>query len=307
MKLHLSPARHRPPRALPTHNREGSWDRGQVMRVAVLHTGALHESTIGYAQKGVCAARRLAYEWTSGDLVSVAVFWAPKPHGFQSGCARFDSVRVLQWNASTASSATTAGHQREAWRALRVAIDAALDLRANWMFRVRFDAHVSAWNVPLPADALWEPDCIYGFKQSWGCGLPTTLCSSRPARAACSSIGDYRICSTSGDSPTPRGWPGCDSAGSAWTSGCSSPSAPCSARTKARSACAGGRRRRLCAPAPTEARRNRHATTTHPYGSTSGRSMRHGTPMPRRHSRGWRDEVSTRAEAIARVAKAARQ
>jgi len=152
------------------------------MRVAVLHTGALHESTIGYAQKGVCAARRLAYEWTSGDLVSVAVFWAPKPHGFQSRCARFDSVHVLQWNASTASSATTAGHQREALRALRVAVDAALNLRANWMFRVRVDAHVSAWNVPLPADALWEPDCIYGFKQSWG--WPSDNALLFPARAA---------------------------------------------------------------------------------------------------------------------------
>jgi hypothetical protein len=138
------------------------------MRVAVLHTGALHESTLGYAQGAVCAARRLAHQWARGDLVSVAVVWAPKPHGLQSGCARFDRVRVLQWNASAASSATTAGHQREAWRALRVAIDAALELRAEWMFRVRFDAHVSVWNVPLPADALWAPDCIYGFKQSWG-------------------------------------------------------------------------------------------------------------------------------------------
>ena len=138
------------------------------MRVAVLHTGALHESTIGYAERAVCAARRLAYEWTSGDLVSVAVFWAPKPQGLQSGCARIDSVRVLQWNASAASSTTTAGHQRQALRALQVAIDAALELRAKWMFRVRFDAHVSVWNVPLPANALWVPDCISGFKQSWG-------------------------------------------------------------------------------------------------------------------------------------------
>ena len=135
---------------------------------AGMHTGALHESTIGYAQAAVCAARRLADEWASGNLVSVAVFWAPKPHGLRIRCARFDSVRVLQWNASVAGSTTAARHLREAWRALRVAVDAALELRANWMFRVRIDAHVSVWKVPLPAETRWAPDCIYGFKQNWG-------------------------------------------------------------------------------------------------------------------------------------------
>lgn len=138
------------------------------MRVAVLHTGALHERTIGYAQRAVCAARRFADAWSSGNLVSVAVYWAPAPRGFESGCARFDSVHVLQWNASVAGSTTTARHQREAWRALRVAIDVALALRADWMFRVRFDAHVHEWKVPLPAEAHWTPRCIYAFKQSWG-------------------------------------------------------------------------------------------------------------------------------------------
>ena len=148
------------------------------MRIATLHTGALHESTLAYAIRSVCAARALARSWAA-DVVSVVVYWNVGPALPAGWCADFDHAQTLPWNAAAPGATVTDRHQRNAWTALRRAVDAGLGLGAAWMFRVRFDAHVEAF--PVAPTAHWSADCLYTFRQAWG--LPSDNVDLFPARA----------------------------------------------------------------------------------------------------------------------------
>ena len=138
-----------------------------MVRLAVLHTGALHANTLRYACHSVNSAQQRGRHWTSA-LLTVAVYWNPGPRLDQ--CARFDRELVLG-SASLVEACRTpphsvSCHQEIAWVALELAVGVALAWRADWTFRVRFDTYVPMWEGP---DAYaWNVRCAYVFRQAWG-------------------------------------------------------------------------------------------------------------------------------------------
>lgn len=150
--------------------RSGTGDRSgggsmQNARLATLHTGALHKSTLPYATRAVCAAKALARSWTP-NVVSVVVYWKRGPL-LTGTCSKFDSAIFLSWNASRVPGLLDPDHRlRNAWTALSVAVDSAIGLGARWLLRVRFDAYVAEYAVePM---VHWTPHCVYAFRQSFG-------------------------------------------------------------------------------------------------------------------------------------------
>ena len=87
--------------------------------------------------------------------------------------------RVTPRDAPLNGVSAVAHHQRLAWGSLAYAVDVALTHHAEWIFRVRFDAHIAQWRVPPPG--RWAPDCVYGFQQAWG--WPSDNALLFPARA----------------------------------------------------------------------------------------------------------------------------
>ena len=145
------------------------------MRLAVLHSGAVHASTLPVLRCAVCTAQRLASSWTSPlDAVHVAVYWTVPNGTFAlrddaARCPIFHTERALEWTSRPANATHARPHNvRMAWRALRAGVDAALALRAHWIFRVRFDAHVVQWGDPLFHARQWSPACVYTFLTSFG-------------------------------------------------------------------------------------------------------------------------------------------
>jgi hypothetical protein len=145
------------------------------MRLAVLHSGALHASTLPLLRCAVCTAQRLAASWTAPlDAVHVAVYWKTQNATFAlrddaARCPTFHAERALEWTQRPANATHVRPHNvRMAWRALRAGVDAALALHAHWIFRVRFDAHVVQWGDAHFRAREWSPACVYTFVTSFG-------------------------------------------------------------------------------------------------------------------------------------------
>ena len=145
------------------------------MRLAVVHSGAVHTSTLPALRCAVCTAQRLAASWASPlHVVHVAVYWRLPNATFAlrddaARCPTFHAERALEWTERPANVTYARPHNlKMAWRALSVGVDAALALRAHWIFRVRFDAHVVQWGGPLFRARPWSPACVYTFLTSGG-------------------------------------------------------------------------------------------------------------------------------------------
>ena len=48
------------------------------MRLALLHTGALHQSTLNYACRAVRALHKRARHWTP-NVLTIALYWSTDP------------------------------------------------------------------------------------------------------------------------------------------------------------------------------------------------------------------------------------
>lgn len=153
------------------------------MRLALLHTGALHESTLRYTCRAVRSLHRRAREWTD-DLLTIAIYWSTDPQLEGDGYGSCTVVFDVSYNRTPPSDLPRPGesmvafHQRLAWQTLAYAVDVALTNHADWIFRARFDVHVAEWGVP----PVWVDDCVYGFQQAWG--WPSDNALLLPARAA---------------------------------------------------------------------------------------------------------------------------
>lgn len=145
------------------------------MRLAVVHSGAVHTSTLPVLRCAVCTAQRLAASWAfPSRVVHVAVYWSLPNATFAlrddaARCPTFHAERALEWTERPANATQARPHNlKMAWRALSVGVDAALALRADWIFRVRFDAHVAGWGDPFFHAGPWSPACVYTFRTAFG-------------------------------------------------------------------------------------------------------------------------------------------
>ena len=154
-----------------------------MVRLALLHTGALHSSTLNYACRSVRALQHRARAWTA-DVITIAVFWSTDPQlendGDGSCTVTFDYSfeRPTPRQGPRPGESPVAHHQRLAWGSLAYAVDVALAHHADWIFRARLDVHVAEWRVPTQ----WNTTCVYGFQNAWG--WPSDNALLFPASAA---------------------------------------------------------------------------------------------------------------------------